>query len=189
MKVCSKCRERKSTNKFNRNRSTPDGYDYWCKACRARYRASPAGRRSTRKSTARYRKTGRGQESKRRIDARHGLTESRKRTARQATRRHRFRKAGAEGTHTAAEWFALCEAYGFRCLSHKKHFPLEDDVFPFGELTEDHVIPLRLGGDDYISNIQPLCGPCNARKGTKTTDHRKEVARSPLRGMQLELPF
>jgi 5-methylcytosine-specific restriction endonuclease McrA len=34
----------------------------------------------------------------------------------------------------------------------------------FVELTRDHVMPLVMGGDDCIWNLQPLCKPCNGFK-------------------------
>lgn len=36
-----------------------------------------------------------------------------------------------------------------------------------GERHIDHVMPLRLGGSNYIENIQLLCRPCNLSKGSK----------------------
>lgn len=76
--------------------------------------------------------------------------------------RRRARERRAEGTHSYAEWLALCEKYGNCCLCCGEQKPL----------TEDHVIPLARGGTDYITNIQPLCGECNSRKGTRIVDYR-----------------
>ena len=72
------------------------------------------------------------------------------------SRRYKARKrAGAQIlTHTHAEWTALVERLKHRCARCKKKRPL----------TRDHIIPLSKGGHDGITNIQPLCFPCNRKK-------------------------
>lgn len=78
------------------------------------------------------------------------------------THRSRARRAGATGSFTLQEWRDLCAQFGNVCLCCKRTVPL----------TVDHVIPFSRGGTNNIDNIQPLCGTCNRRKGTKTTDYR-----------------
>lgn len=34
-------------------------------------------------------------------------------------------------------------------------------------MTKDHVVPRSLGGTASLSNLQPLCKPCNERKGSR----------------------
>lgn len=77
---------------------------------------------------------------------------------------HRFyaRKKAAPGSFTAEEWDALCRKYGRKCLACGKK----------RKLTVDHVVALSNGGTNDISNIQPLCGPCNSSKGAQTIDYR-----------------
>lgn len=68
------------------------------------------------------------------------------------------------GYHTRAEWDNLKQLYSFVCPACLRQEP---DI----KLTQDHIVPLILGGHDFIDNIQPLCGSCNTRKMTKTTKY------------------
>ena len=77
----------------------------------------------------------------------------------------RTRKTAAGGSFTSAEWKALVEHYGGKCLCCGR-----GDV----KLTADHVIPVAKGGTSNIDNLQPLCGVCNSRKGEKVIDYRPE---------------
>jgi len=83
---------------------------------------------------------------------------------RELNRLRRIRKRGATGTFTEAQFQALCDYYGNVCLCCGQS----------GELTRDHVVPIVMGGSNYISNLQPLCKSCNSSKGTKDTDCRRE---------------
>ena len=76
--------------------------------------------------------------------------------------RRRARKMGNGGSYTGNEWRSLCEAHGGTCLCCGVK----------GRMTADHVIPLAKNGRNDIGNLQPLCMPCNARKGVRSTDYR-----------------
>jgi hypothetical protein len=66
------------------------------------------------------------------------------------------------GSHTKIEWMNLCRKYKYTCLACGERKPL----------TEDHIVPVSLGGTDDIDNIQPLCLECNSRKNAKYIDYR-----------------
>jgi hypothetical protein len=68
--------------------------------------------------------------------------------------------------HTYGEWTTLKAQYNWTC-------PCCNKSEPSIKLTEDHIIPLSMGGGDNIENIQPLCGNCNSKKHTKIITFRR----------------
>ena len=77
--------------------------------------------------------------------------------------KRRWERLNFSGDYTESEWQGLCDWFGNACLCCGCN----------GELTRDHVIPLRLGGQDTLTNVQPLCPDCNSRKGSlKIHDYR-----------------
>lgn len=71
-------------------------------------------------------------------------------------------KTQAGGHTTPKKWLYICKSFGFRCLCCGKKKKLQ----------VDHVIPVSKGGSSWPTNLQPLCGTCNGKKQTKSTDFR-----------------
>jgi len=79
-------------------------------------------------------------------------------------RRDRVRIAKNRGTHTAVEWSALLVEFEGRCVRCGR------EVL---RMVKDHIVPIYKGGDDTITNIQPLCHSCNSSKGPEQTDWKE----------------
>lgn len=82
---------------------------------------------------------------------------------REKYRRSDARRRSAEGSWTTPQWLTLCAKYGNKCLRCER---------TDRPLTPDHVIPIFLGGTNWLWNIQPLCRNCNSSKGIRTDDYR-----------------
>lgn len=186
-KQCSACREEKPLTEFNRHPRGLYRRQGRCRACQRDYNSSPSAT-ATRlryqkshpevfaKNAARYRKAhpeacrisrarwllrnpGRQSEIVRLSRRRHPETH------RAIQARRRAHQRGAVGTVTAKEWTELKLRHGNRCLGCGRSEP---EI----RLTMDHVIPISKGGIHTIENIQPLCGSCNSKKGTRSIDFR-----------------
>jgi len=90
--------------------------------------------------------------------------------------RRRSRLLNASGSHTLEEWQRLKEYFNYICQGC---FKQEPEI----KLTQDHIIPLVLGGSDYISNIQPLCKLCNSKKS------KTKIEKLNMRGGELNVRF
>jgi 5-methylcytosine-specific restriction endonuclease McrA len=77
-----------------------------------------------------------------------------------AQNKRRARKQKAGGSHTHAEVVSLHELQRGKCARCKKRVPLS-------KVHRDHRMPLALGGDDSIYNIQLLCKACNLSKSAR----------------------
>jgi 5-methylcytosine-specific restriction endonuclease McrA len=73
------------------------------------------------------------------------------------------RSFGLKGTFTLEEWNDLLHHTGYKCLACGNDETL---------LVINHIIPMRLGGSNYIDNIQPLCKSCHSKKHGRIKDYR-----------------
>lgn len=146
MRKCFRCQQRKPDDEFYKDRSHSSGLSRECKACCRKRSNRPYRERNTTAHKANKAKWKRGHPE--RVKAQR--------------QRRRARHMRATGSFTSRQWEALCRRYDFRCLRCGQR----------KSLTPDHVLPLSLGGSNDISNIQPLCGPCNYSKGAHYIDYR-----------------
>lgn len=79
---------------------------------------------------------------------------------------YRSKRRAVLGTLTVEEWQMLCEVHRNRCLCCGAVAPL----------TVDHIVPVSLAGRGDLSNVQPLCKPCNSRKGARIQDFRRMLS-------------
>lgn len=188
-KICASCLELKPLTEFYKDTRRKDGYHATCKACHAKsvkkWQTNNVEKfKEANRKWKKAHKKQRAEESKKWAKAHPG---HRRRAGAEWRAKHpdygknwrknnrdkirnyeetrRARIAGNGGNLTIAEWNAILDFYGHKCLCCGR-----DDL----KLTIDHVIPIFHGGKHAAENVQPLCGPCNSRKKDKHIDYRKE---------------
>lgn len=68
-------------------------------------------------------------------------------------------RRGADGKHTQKQIAELLVSQKYRCVVCKCDIKKE--------FQRDHIVPIALGGDNNITNIQLLCPTCNRKKSAK----------------------
>jgi len=74
-------------------------------------------------------------------------------------RRQRALRRNAEGSFKTSEIRELISKQKSKCASCYQSID--------GKYHVDHIMPIKLGGSNYIDNIQILCPTCNMKKGSK----------------------
>lgn len=75
---------------------------------------------------------------------------------------HAHLRRRAEGCYTPEQIQVLFLACGYKCLVCRTT----------EQIQIDHIVPIKRGGTNWITNLQPLCRTCNRNKFTKTVDYR-----------------
>jgi 5-methylcytosine-specific restriction endonuclease McrA len=70
---------------------------------------------------------------------------------------------GREGTFFAYEKPSKCPP---KTGWHLNLYAVDEDGTEV-QMTMDHITPKALGGKDILSNVQPMCEPCNNYKGSR----------------------
>jgi 5-methylcytosine-specific restriction endonuclease McrA len=173
--VCNLCKESKPESEFYASKDTRSGRVQPCKSCTiARSNAWRAANRERllatkgayyqahRDQDRAYRKANadRLREYSRVYSKKYQQTEKGRANNQARVARRKLRRSG--NPDLPYLWTELCFHFGNVCLCCGND----------GPLSVDHVIPLALGGLDHITNLQPLCLPCNIQKNTSIRDYR-----------------
>jgi 5-methylcytosine-specific restriction endonuclease McrA len=191
-KACKSCGEEKLLAEFHRNKNRRDGLSSDCKVCSIARAASwySANRERARESRKQYYRNNhqrmrrlqriyratnadrlsrverdwrrRNRDHKRALDRSWAarFPDKVRVFKRVSEHRRRSKKLASAETHNASEINALVSKQCGRCAYCLTSFRIAGYHI-------DHVVPLKLGGHNGITNIQLLCPPCNTRKSAK----------------------
>jgi len=171
-KVCSHCNIEKPITEFSKNRSTSDGYQYWCNGCRYKY----ANRKGIHTVAVTCIVCGciipTHQSRRKYCDKCKGNNEDGKNWRKNNPLKAKFmntknylKRLNKYVIHnfTYEEWIdKLKETNGY-CPECGKYVGIDS-------LTLDHIVPISsvpVGTIYTIGDVQPLCKSCNSKKHDK----------------------
>lgn len=152
-KRCTKCLEFKPfPDGFFRDRSKKLGYRSICKVCDQSVSRSKEAQSSSKKRWVERNGHNKNKESKRLRDKRYRQSDKGRMSLFRQKQKRRSKSGDLSiGIH---EWEATLSAFGFRCAYCGNN----------QNITKDHFIPLKLGGETKYKNVIPCCRSCNCSK-------------------------
>lgn len=159
MRECSRCAEDKPLDAYYKHKRGRGGYLAYCIDCDKKAKAEYYERTKDR-AKQRAAEWAASNPDKVKLAKREW-----KRRNPESNRKYKKSRRALESIDhfTEAEWLSLLERFNHQCLACGGK----------DRISADHIVPLALGGSNLISNIQPLCIPCNSRKGKKVIDYRE----------------
>lgn len=158
-KRCGDCGLDRPKTDFTRAARCKDGLNWRCRDCAKRYHEE--NRETILARHREYYQANRAQIAK---ANRAWARANPERIKMYVERRRALQLAHGAGV-TFDQWQAIKTLYEDRCLACGRKPP---EI----ALEMDHVVPLNRGGAHDVSNVQPLCRSCNARKSQQTIDYR-----------------
>ena len=197
-KICTKCGESKSLEKYHKDVSTKDGRRPDCNNCvnarnkqykakhkqqileynksekgklaQSKYRKSDKGRLTVAKGLSRYFKTDKGKLAL----SRYNKSDKGRATIARKNHNKKIWKANSINIFNNKEFNCVIFLQNYRCAHCNRYF---DEVDP----ARDHIKPASKGGDFIKENIQALCRSCNSKKSTKYIDYRTNIHKEMIR--------
>ena len=152
MKICTKCSTVLNTSLFFNDKSSKDGFSYWCKSCTKanvkKHREKPEYRKKQCEWNQKWRNNPDNREKVLAI-----------RIKSQNKIINFLKTAGFVTKEIRQE---ILERDGNKCLCCGN----------IEELTIDHIIPISKGGMTNSNNLQTLCRNCNSKKMQQSIDYR-----------------
>lgn len=164
---CSRCNEWKSYTEFYSDAHRKDGLEGRCKECSRR--KSLAYRNAHREERIAYQHVWRAANTEAIKNYKAANAERRREWERAHYALNRLRvinrrganrakRAGVDCSLSPAGWLLIVDSFHGRCAYCNLAF---SDLRP---LTQDHVIPISLGGGHVVGNVVPACLDCNRAK-------------------------